>query len=176
MHPHTERALARHGMSPGNFTSRRLSEEDVAWADVVLTMTAEHREEVVAVSPRSLHKVYTLIEAVALCSSLPRGRLDAVPPEDRAIVLAEELRETRSRHVRAHGPGFDITDPIDGPTRLHVEVVDHIAAAIGILAATLDAPALGPQTVRMPRIPPVPGPSGSPPAHRGDPRPGRWNR
>ncbi len=51
---------------------------------------------------------------------------------------------------------FEVIDPIDGPTRLHVEVVDQIAAALVPLMSLLEAPAVPPKTLRMPRLPPVP--------------------
>ena len=155
VHPRTERALERHGVRADGFTSSRLTEEAVDWADLVLTMTSEHRDEVVAVAPRGLRKVFTLLEAAALYESLPQD-------SRRADLLPGALAAARAQFARAAGPGFDITDPIDGSGRLHVEVVDQIADALGVLAPAVGTalppqePADVEQTLRIRRLPPVP--------------------
>lgn len=155
VHFRTERALERHGVAADGFQSRRLGTEDVDWADLILTMTGEHREEVVSVSPRGMQKVFTLLEAGGLCQTLQPEHLRGYHDERRGTVLADALRRARSSHARARGPAFDIVDPIEGPARLHVEVVDQIAATLQPLKAIL-APLQLSETRRMPRLPPVP--------------------
>ena len=155
MHPRTERALARHRVDSAGFTSRRLSEADVDWADLVLTMTGDHRDEVAAVSPRGLQKVFTLMEAAALAEALGSDWSAGSPPHRSAV--AQALRETRSKFAPARGPAFDVPDPISGSAQVHADAVDQIAAALDCLLPLLVRPA--PQhtdTARMPRLPPVP--------------------
>lgn len=155
VHPRTERALERHDIRADGFSSSRLTPEAVEWADLVLTMTSHHREEVVAVEPRGLRKVFTLLEAAALCQALPEHLRS---PDQ----LPDALATTRSRFAAASGPDFDVADPIDGSSRVHVEVVDQIAEALAILAPALitvaEQPHLPAETVRMRRLPPVPRP------------------
>lgn len=159
VHPLTERALARYEIRPDSFTSRRLSAPDVDWADLVLTMTDEHREHVVGVNPRGMSKVFTLLEAAALAQTLAGGAFEPRNGERRGTRLAGALRDARARHARANGPAFNVTDPIDGPPALHAEVVDQIAAAIDALVPVLDVPGRSEQTAPMRRLPPVPRPS-----------------
>ncbi len=155
LHPRTLRALQPHSIDAGRFSSRRLTEADVDWADVVLTMTSAHREEVLAVSPRGLQKSFTLLEAAALCAAISPDGLPPAPGR-RGEVLAEALRQTRLRYARAQGPDFDVPDPIDGPEEMHAEVVQRIAAALDVIASALDSGTSAAKTGPMRRLPPVP--------------------
>ncbi|RZU34133.1 low molecular weight phosphatase family protein [Blastococcus saxobsidens] len=159
MHPRTERALARHGVRADGFASRRLSDADVDWADLVLTMTGEHRDEVAGISPRGLQKVFTVMEAAALAQTLGQ---DWSPDSAhrRGAELAQALGEARARYARSRGPQFDVPDPIEGSSRVHAEAVDQIVTALELVFPLLeDRTPLSDETVRMPRIPPVPRPS-----------------
>lgn len=155
IHPSTERALLRHRVPADGFLSRPLSEHDIEWADLVFTMTGQHREDVLAVSPRGLHKSFTLIEAAALCLAIPQPRVRR-PEIRRGEAVAATLRDVRHHFARAHGPDYDIVDPIDGPEDLHAAVVDKIAAALDHIRPVLAGMDSEPPTVRMPRLPPVP--------------------
>jgi protein-tyrosine-phosphatase len=159
IHAHTEQALERHGVRSDGFVSRRLREEDVQWADVVLTMTAQHREAVLGLTPRAMHKVFTLLEAATLSQTLEPHMSHRAGPGVSGPRISDALRDARFTYARAHGPAFDIVDPIDGPANLHGEVVDQIAGAIEAIVRVLDHPAPTEQTVRMPRLPPVPRPA-----------------
>ncbi|MFD2092776.1 arsenate reductase/protein-tyrosine-phosphatase family protein [Blastococcus deserti] len=161
IHPSTARALRAHGVSGAGFESSRLSEEYIHWADLVLTMTAEHRDDAVAVSPRALHKCFTLLEAAALASALTQQRAQ-LPAGRRGAAVAAALRDTRMQFARAKGSEFDVVDPIDGPDELHGRVVDQIAGALAALLPLLEGADHGEPTVRMPRLPPVPHPSWPP--------------
>jgi protein-tyrosine-phosphatase len=156
VHPRTERALERYGVRGDKFSSRPLTAHDIDWADVVLTMTSQHREEVVAVTPRGLHKVFMLLEAARLLQTMPPGRLEGVTSGSGGGMLADALREARSRHARPRGAVCDVVDPIDGSARLHLQVVDQIAEAVGALVNALQRPPVTDETVRVHRLPPVP--------------------
>jgi protein-tyrosine-phosphatase len=165
MHPRTERALARHAIEADGFASRRLSETDVDWADLIFTMTGQHRDEVAGISPRGLQKIFTVIEGAALAQALGPSWY---PPDTtaRGPALAHALREARARFARSRGAEFDVPDPIEGSSRVHAEAVDQIAAAIQVIVPLLeettpvypDTP-VSSDTVRMPRLPRVPRPS-----------------
>ena len=156
MHPRTERALARHGVEADGFASRRLSDSDVDWADLVLTMTGEHRDEVAGISPRGLQKVFTVMEVAALVQTLAPGWASA-HAASRGAALAQALRDERARFARSRGPEFDVPDPIEGPSRAHAQAVDRIAAALELVVPLLtDYGSRSDDTVPMPRLPPVP--------------------
>jgi protein-tyrosine phosphatase len=152
IHPLTEQALQRYRVPADGFTSRRLDQDDVDWADLVLTMTAEHRDAVVALNPRGMAKVFTLLEAAALSDALRR---DEVPVDGRAPV-AEVLRSARTRYRRRRGPDVDIVDPIEGSAQLHADVVAQVVDAVELLIPLLWTGPVPDETVRMPRLPAVP--------------------
>lgn len=84
-------------------------------ADLVLTMTRAHRDAVLELAPRQLHKTFTLIEAARLASDF-----DAQHVRDlaalRAQVSARELN--------------DIPDPIGRDPDFFAEVGAHITEAL----------------------------------------------
>lgn len=63
--PESVAVLRRRGIDLSEHRSARLREEDLAWADVVLAMTAEHREALVSAFPEARAKIWTLTEWVS---------------------------------------------------------------------------------------------------------------
>ncbi|WP_456599833.1 arsenate reductase/protein-tyrosine-phosphatase family protein [Blastococcus sp. SYSU DS0616] len=155
-HPLTVAALEQRGLTAEDHVARRLSAADLAWADVVLGMSVEHREAALALDPRCLRKTFTLLEAAALCAELPPHRLAGVVPEKRGKALAEALMEVRGLH-RGHSSA-GVEDPIDGGAELHTQVVDEIAAALRtiLMAVSRQIGGARQQTIRVDRLPPVP--------------------
>jgi protein arginine phosphatase len=56
-------------------TSRQLSKQDVAWADLILTMTASHKQALCETFPEAVEKTFTLKEYVS-----PHGSMDVSDP------------------------------------------------------------------------------------------------
>jgi protein-tyrosine phosphatase len=158
VHPWTAAALERRGVPTAGFSSSRLTGDDVDRADLVLTMAAHHRDELLALRPRALRRTFTLHEASRLAALLPPGVLDAAPPADRLARLADALAEARAVH-RSAGRDADVADPIDGPTGAHAVAVDVVAEALAPLLRLLGSPATEWDTVRIHRLPPVPAPA-----------------
>jgi protein-tyrosine phosphatase len=70
-HPIQEDAalvLEKLGGDISNFAARQLTSGIAADADLVLTMTRAHRDAVLELAPRQLHKTFTLTEASHLAS------------------------------------------------------------------------------------------------------------
>ncbi|MCG7580082.1 low molecular weight phosphatase family protein [Mycolicibacterium sp. OfavD-34-C] len=103
--------LRQLGGDPANFQARQLSPKTLADADLVLTMTRGHRDAVLAVSPRFLHRTFTLAEATRLVT-------------DVGVESIEDLSAARS-HV-ASGPSLDIRDPVNEPLDFFKVVGDEI--------------------------------------------------
>jgi protein-tyrosine phosphatase len=158
VHPWTAAALERRGVPTAGFSSSRLTGDDVDRADLVLTMAAHHRDELLALRPRALRRTFTLHEASRLAALRPPGVLDAAPPVDRPVRLADALAEARAVH-RSAGGDADVADPIDGPARAHAVAVDEVAEALAPLLRLLESPATEWDTVRIHRLPPVPAPA-----------------
>jgi protein-tyrosine phosphatase len=129
IHEFTAQALERLGIESRGFTSSRLTARDVEESDLVLTMTAQHRSEVLALAPRRLRRVFTLLEAAALSEGVDRDHLTALAPGDRGPALADALADGRASR-RGPRQEEDILDPVSLPASVHAEVVERIADAL----------------------------------------------
>lgn len=105
------------GESEG-FVARRISSRIADEADVILTMTTRHRDEVLAIAPRKLRRTFTLLEAAALAEASGAQTIDGIA-------------EARARHR------VDAAD-IDDPYRREHEVYESVGQQIAdVLPAVL---------------------------------------
>ena len=102
-------ALRELGGEPDGACARQLRRGEATDADLVLTMTREHREAVLQYDPRALRRVFTLAEASELLSGIDRSGLTLLPADQRARELAARLDA-----ARAHRTG---APPTTSPTR-----------------------------------------------------------
>jgi protein-tyrosine-phosphatase len=175
------------------FTARQLPDRDVLLADLVLTMTREHRSTVLGDVPKALPTTFTLREFARLLRAADPAALAALPrhPVDRARGLVALARATRGT-VPAVGAEEDaVPDPVSGGPEAHTEAARVIDGCVRTFLDLLVPPPLPPGPagpvsparpvphaapgVASPSSPPVGtplvGPSGGPPAPRseGDP-------
>lgn len=122
--PEAVEALRRSGIDISAHAARHLARAMVESADLVLTMTAEHRADVQAMAPASESRTFSLKEFVALIESLelnpdgdekergsPHSWKDARRSEERLREVVE--RAARLRSERGEVPvDEDIADPI----------------------------------------------------------------
>ncbi|MBE3013291.1 hypothetical protein IL992_29520 [Microbispora sp. NEAU-D428] len=131
--PMAERArevLLRLGADPEGFSSRPLTAEAVADADLVLAASSEHRAEAVALHPRAAACAFTIAEFGALARAVPLERvLGRGDPVGRARALLEEAGALRGL-VRVDQP--DIADPYGGSRRAYREAARRIADALAV--------------------------------------------
>jgi protein-tyrosine-phosphatase len=129
VHPDSAGVLIALGGDAEGFAARQLTDELAAEADLVLTMTREHRHAVLKRVPRGLARTYTLREAADLASLVPAG-LDlpgaTVPARCRSLV--REMAAARAR--RTGGGGDDILDPIGQMPGVHMEIGEVIAGSV----------------------------------------------
>ncbi len=114
---HSAAVVRRLGGQVDGYAARRLTRPMVAEADLVLTMTREHRRLVLGVDPRALARTFTLAEAAELV-----GLLEDSPAPDRP--LARRLAAARTR--RRSDEADDVPDPINGSPEVHEDVVGAI--------------------------------------------------
>ena len=113
--PESVRAAADRGLDIASHRVRRLTDRDIADADLVIAMAAEHREAICDAVPEASSKTFTLKELVRLLESAPTG---VGPP-----TLAEELLRARvaeaDRRRRQGEVGNehdeDVVDPLGMP-------------------------------------------------------------
>ena len=140
MDAHSARALVRLGGDPAPIRATAITAELATAADLVLTMTREHRRAALALAPRGLRRTFTLLEAADLVRGIDTRDLAAMPPDDRARELG--LRLDAGRAHRASTDADDVHDPIGRRAAAHDEVADVIAAALApVLSALFPASA-----------------------------------
>jgi low molecular weight protein-tyrosine phosphatase len=129
LHPDSALVLRGLGGSPDGFVARQLVDDMAIDADLTLTMTRQHRRDVLRMAPRALARTFTLREAAGLLDIV--GEDVEVPGDglaDRARNLVKEIASARSR--RQSGTGDDIRDPVGLPPEVHQEVGDAVAGAL----------------------------------------------
>lgn len=92
MEPYAARVLERFGGDASDFVSQRLTPKIVEDADLVLTMTTAHRDDVLQLSPRHLTRTFTLSEAAQLvlhCNATNVADLAARRPGLAAHLLSD---------------------------------------------------------------------------------------
>lgn len=119
--------LHARGISAGGFSSRPLTEQLAAAADLILTATREHRSAVLERVPLALKRTFTLREFAALAGG-------GVPRPDAAGAPISELVRSASARRGSAPLGTDEYD-IDDPAGLGE--ADYAYAARLIEAATL---------------------------------------
>jgi low molecular weight protein-tyrosine phosphatase len=129
MYPHSALVLQGLGGDPENFVARQLSYRMAAEADLMLTMTRQHREEVLGMAPRALARTFTLREAADLVDLMGDDvDLRGTELPERARSLVRALAAARSR--RRSSADDDIRDPIGLTVEVHEETGDAIARAL----------------------------------------------
>ncbi|HZB04016.1 MAG TPA: low molecular weight protein arginine phosphatase [Actinomycetota bacterium] len=108
--PEAEASVAERGIDISDHRSTPVSSDLIGWADLIITMTAEHRDEVLDMTPDADDRTFTLKELVALLGALP-------PPEversrDALLARVDEASALRASG-RAPAPAdADVVDPI----------------------------------------------------------------
>jgi len=107
-------AAAERGVDISGHRGRALHRDDVDAADLIVGMSAEHRDVVVRLVPEAAGRTFTLKELVRLLDALP-GADRTAPPAD---ALAGRLAEAdRLRHSGFEGNPHDedVMDPLGMP-------------------------------------------------------------
>jgi protein-tyrosine phosphatase len=126
MHPDSAEVLGRLGGDLTGFQARQLTDGMAVRADLTLTLTREHRHQVLARAPRALSRTFTLLEAAALLQLVdPCDAALGATPAERFRALTNALATARS--VRPSRSDDDILDPIGLPAEIHAQVGQVVA-------------------------------------------------
>lgn len=135
--------------------SQPVSEQLLDWADVILTMTMQHKQTVAMQYPQVHDKVYTLKEYTLLDGQSTWEQLKKAYirlEEKRALVVSEKdqsqseqqlrafLREEQDEidRLEAEMPNFDITDPYGGDAATYQQTLEEMDKYVDILVETLE--------------------------------------
>lgn len=112
IHQNAAVVLERLGGDASDFAARQLTSKIASNADLVLTMTRAHRDAVLELAPRQLHRTFTLREAsllVSECNARDIAELSALRPHLAAPAVS------------------DISDPIGQNAEVFARVGSEIA-------------------------------------------------
>jgi len=107
--------LERRGVSGLGFDAHPITAALVAGADVVLTATRAHRDEVLSQYPAALGRVFTWRELGWLVGGLNPGQLPGATGAERLRGLPAAAAARRGALVPPPPAELDIADPVDGP-------------------------------------------------------------
>jgi protein-tyrosine phosphatase len=110
--PETVEALAERGYGLEGHVARQLTAPMVEEADLVLAMAAEHRDDVLRLSPAALPKTFTLREFVSLLDRV-REPVEGGPGERLRAAAARAHALRSSGEVRVGEE--DVADPLGFP-------------------------------------------------------------
>ena len=129
MHPDSAMVLRGLGGDPDGFVARQLVGDMAVGADLTLTMTRRHRQEVLRDAPRALSRTFALREAADLVG-LVGDDLEIAGADlgERARNLVKELAAARSR--RPGSGDDDIRDPLGRSALVQCEMGDAVASAL----------------------------------------------
>lgn len=124
-------ALAGLGGDPRGFRARQLTADMAESADLILTMTRNHRRSVLKLAPRTLFRTYTLGEAADLLTGIDVDTVPAGPdPGPRWTALTSALGAQRATRRRGDREQDDVFDPIGHRASVHQDVGELIAEAL----------------------------------------------
>lgn len=135
----TREVIAELGGDPDGFVSRRLAEQHVVRADLVLGLAREHREEAVRLHPPALRRCFTVEEFVRLAhgsAAHAAPHADALP-DTGPRAMAARAAALRGR-VRPPAPDDDdIADPDGLPVEALRACGARVDRAVRRIAASL---------------------------------------
>lgn len=135
-------ACARLGVDGAGHRSHRLTASDLYEADLVLGMTREHRDAVIALEPHAARTAFTLAELVRVATApgILVGQC-SFDGEDFAALLRSLVGVVSASRAYVAEPlaasELDIEDPFGGSGRVYARVASTIAGATSTLASTL---------------------------------------
>jgi protein-tyrosine phosphatase len=112
---HSIEALAERGIDISSHRGRRLSQQDLADASVVIAMAYEHRDAVVTLSPQAIDRTFTLKELVRLLEAAPAS--DGGDPDPIALLgrRIDDAAVLRRGGFEGNAYDEDIADPLGLP-------------------------------------------------------------
>ncbi|WP_433800168.1 hypothetical protein [Actinomycetospora sp. CA-084318] len=161
------------------FAARQLPDRDVLLADLVLTMTREHRSTVLGDVPKALPTTFTLREFARLLRAADPADVAALPrhPVRRAHALVDLARNARGTVPAVSAEEDAVPDPVSGGPEAHEAAARVIDESLRVVLDLL-VPPPPPRPVPPRPVPPgaahprpTPGPGGRPP-QGGPPGPG----
>lgn len=145
MFPETQKIAQSYGVEDvESHRARQVTAEMLEAADLVLTMSREHRKEVVELSPRVTRRTFALREFARLIEATPDDILasDLEPvgdsSEERLRAAVQSVALSRSQVASVSGPEADeVIDPYRQLTDVHQTSANQLVPAVETVANLL---------------------------------------
>lgn len=132
------RAGAERGVDISSHRVRRLTDRDIAGADLVIAMAGEHRDAVRDAVPAAGSMTFTLKELVRLLERSPMDERTAeLPPDERLRARVAEADRSRRIGEAANPQDEDVVDPLGMPYESYRAVAWELDAWSRRLASAL---------------------------------------
>lgn len=136
MSGHAAEVLRSRGIEPLDFRSTELDGKLVEWADLILTMTAQHKRYLLERFPGAVEKTHTLKEFALndeKTEALFRERESLAAELQLRLALGQPVTEEereKLRELERSLPDADVDDPIGGSRSRYEAAADEIEAAV----------------------------------------------
>ena len=141
MEPYAEAVLRERGARTDAFAARELAPEHLVIADLVLTATADHREQVRVLDPFASGRTFSLGEFARYARMVDAAGLPVGDPVARARVLVERVGLLRHERPAPSHPEDDVPDPYGAPLHVFRLCSERIAEGLDGLVLALEATA-----------------------------------
>jgi protein-tyrosine phosphatase len=124
-------------VDPDGFAARRVTEQMLRGADLVLPLTREHRAQVVDLAPAVVRRTFTVRELARLASQVDREQLEARaggPTATPAARLDALIPLAAARRAAVDPELDDIVDPYRRELSVYQESFDQILPAVRTIA------------------------------------------
>jgi protein-tyrosine phosphatase len=124
-------------VEPDGFAARRVTEQMLRGADLVLPLTRDHRAQVVDVAPAVVRRTFTLREFARLSSQVDRDHLEARAggPTATPASRLDALIPMAAAHRAAVDPELDdVVDPYRREPSVYQESFDQLLPAVRTIA------------------------------------------
>lgn len=128
-------ALSRRGIQHQG-SSVAMNEEALHWADLILTMTAGHKREVMRHYPEVTDKLFTLKEYAYIDETL-QAQLKELETIYTELQMQQALgqpidegKRRRAQQLEMAMPSFDVADPFGGSQSIYDACADELEDAI----------------------------------------------
>jgi protein-tyrosine phosphatase len=127
------RIIESHGGRPDGFAARQLTPGMLRGADLILTMTAAHRSDVVGMDPSALKRTFTIREFARMLNALEAR--DAGPAPDADLFTWWKALPGRAAAVRhlalvQNAADNDVADPYRLGPEAYQRMEDELAPAV----------------------------------------------
>lgn len=139
--PEAIEAAAERGVDVAHLRSAPIEREEIEAADLIITMAAEHRDEILHIEPAAEPRTFTLKELVRLLADLPEPAADA--DRDAHLERIAEAHRLRSGPDAPEIRDEDVSDPLGMGLQTYRakawEIEEHVDALIRRLFGVEDS-------------------------------------